>query len=44
MQILKSTVDFGDLQGESEPRIVLDSICTLNFDSLPLEICPSHLD
>lgn len=36
MQILKSVVDFGDLQGESEPKIMLDSICSLNFDSLPL--------
>lgn len=36
IQILKSYVDYGGF-GE-DPKIVLDNLCTLNFESLPISV------
>lgn len=46
LQILKSYVDFGGMNDEmpGEPKIVLESMCTLNLDSLPVQVSLAHLD
>lgn len=42
IQILKSFVDYGGFN--DDPKIVLESLCTLSFDSLPITINLSNFE